>query len=267
MPAIETIASYEGTSGSTYGAGMMASGDSNSVRAFSQASKAQLLNAMYDYVTTPEPWRITSPLLHDDVQGIRFVPGASVPQELLPPFPLQRLFPQDSLSFAFTTAATTGKALGAISIYYDDLPGANAVLLSPADVFPQVRNIKPVLLTHGSGANTAGTWYEQPLNTTESLLKANTYYALLGIVSDISVAVLSIKGSDTGNLRIGVPGTLNPVEGAEYFVRLSRLTGMPCIPVINSANIGATQGGIISSAATSAAANVQYIFAQLGPST
>ena len=263
MPAIDTIASYQGTSGSTLASGTMASGDSSTIRYAPPTSDIRLLAAMYDDVTTPETWRVRSPLLHDNVRGIQFFPAATAEAELLPPGPLQKFYPQDSLIFEFTTAAATGKALGALSIFYSQLPGVASRLYMPGDVFPLVDAIKPLSVAVGSGANTAGAWYDLVITTTEDLLDANTDYAVLGITFDQAVAAVGVKGADTGNLRVSAPGNTNPQVGAEYFVRLSRLTGLPCIPVINSANKNNTYISVISSAATGAAGTVQLILARL----
>lgn len=264
MPAIETIASYQGTSGASLAAGTMATGDSATIRAFPESAECRLLAAMYDSVTSVQPWRVRSPLLHDNVDGIEFYPGANAPSELFPLGVSQRLRPQDTLTFEFTTAATTGKALGGLLLYYSQLPGASARLYSPGDIIGNVRNVKPVIVNIGSGANTAGAWYDLVITTTENLLHANTDYAVLGIVLDVAVAAVAVKGIDTGNLRVGVPGGTNNPYAADYFVRLSQATGLPCIPVINAANAGSTYVSIISSAATSAASHAQLILAELG---
>src|SRR5437868_10165006 len=214
----------------------MATGDSAVIRNFPQTSKARLIAAYYDDVTTPLAWRVRSPLLHDNVRGIQFNPGAAAPSNLYGQYAQQLLQPQDQLTFELSTAAATGKALGALSIYYDQLPGAQARLYSPGDIMPLIENIKPVLVAVGSGANTAGQWFDSVITTTENLLHANTDYAVLGLTLDVAVACIAIKGIDTGNLRIGAPGGVNNPYGPSYFARLSMVTGMPCIPVINSAN-------------------------------
>jgi hypothetical protein len=263
MPAIDTIASYQGTVASTLAAGVMATGDSSVVRNFPQTGQARIIAAFYDDVTTPLAWRVRSPLLHDNVRGIQFNPGAAAPSSLFPQYAQQRLQPQDQLTFELSTAAATGKALGAISIYYDQLPGAAARLYSPGDIVPLIDNIKPVLVSIGSGANTAGQWLDTVITTTENLLHANTDYAVLGASLDVAVACLAVKGIDTGNLRCAVPGGVNNPYGADFFARLSDTTGLPCIPVINAANAGATFVSIISSAATAAASSFTLYLAEL----
>ena len=263
MPAIDTIASFQGTVASTLAAGTMATGDSSVIRNFPQSAKARLLAAFYDDVTTPLAWRVRSPLLHDNVRGIQFNPGAAAPSSLFPQYLQQPLQPQDQLTFELSTAAATGKALGAISIYYDQLPGAMARLYSPGDIIPLVENVKPVLVSIGSGANTAGQWLDTVITTTENLLHANTDYAVLGATLDVAVACLAVKGIDTGNLRCAVPGGVNNPYGPDWFVRMSQAAGLPCIPVINAANAGSTFVSIISSAATGAASSFTLYLAEL----
>lgn len=264
MPALDTIASFQTTVNSTLAAGVMATGDSSVVRNFPQTAFAQLVAAYYDDVTTPLAWRVRSPLLHDNVRGIQFNPGAAAPSELAPAAVGQKFQPQDQLTFELSTAAATGKALGAIGIYYSQLPGAMARLYSLGDIQPLVENLKPVLISIGSGANTAGQWYDLVITTTENLLHANTDYAVLGASLDVAVAALAVRGIDTGNLRCAVPGGVNNPYGPDYFVRLSQATGLPLIPVINAANAGSTFISIISSAATGAASSFTLYLAELG---
>ena len=263
MPAIDTIASFQTTVGSTLAAGVMATGDPAAVRNFPQSSKARIVAAFYDDVTTALPWRVRSPLLHDNVRGIQLYPGATAPEALLPSSVLQELRAQDELIFELSTAAATGKALGALGIYYDQLPGIASRLFMPGDIAPLAKNIKPLSVAVGAGANTAGQWYDLVITTTEDLLHANTDYAVLGATFDQAVACVAVKGADTGNLRVAAPGAVAPEFGAEYFVRQSIKTGLPCIPVINAANAGSTFISVISSAATAAAGTVQLFLAEL----
>lgn len=263
MPAIDTIASFQTTSGSSYAEGVMANGDSSVIRNFPGADGAMLLDVFSDHVTSVQPFRIRSPLLHDNVQGIRFFPGETPSEGLLPESMTQRLHAQDDLTIELSTAATTGKALAALLVYYGQLPGAAARLFSPGDIGGLVENIKNLPVSIASGANTAGQWLDTVLTDEESLLHANTDYAVLGYGTDVGVACIALKGIDTGNLRVGGPGVVESRVTKDYFVRLSERTQQPCIPVINSANIGATYLSIVSSAATAAASNPYLILAEL----
>ena len=263
MPALDTIASFQTTVGSTLAAGVMAGGDSSTIRNYPMTAQACLIDAFYDDVTSPQAWRVRSPLLHDNVRGIQFTPGVTTPSSLLPAYAPQTFEPQDTLIFELSTAAATGKALAALSIYYSQLPGAVARLYSPADITPLVKNIKPVYVAIGAGANTAGQWLDTAFTVSENLLHANTDYAVLGIIFDVAVAAVGIKGIDTGNLRASVPGGVNNPFSADYFVRTSFETGFPLIPVINAANALGTSVSIISSVTTPAAGTAQVILAEL----
>lgn len=263
MPAIDTIANFQTTVASTFAAGVMAPGDSSTIRNFPGAGVAQLLAAFSDHVTTPREWRVRSPLLHDNVQGLRFYPGQSPSATLLPRQAQQELEAQDQLIFEESTAAATGKACVGLAVYYPQLPGAMARLYSLGDIDPLIKNIKPLVVTVGAGANVAGQWLDTVITTTENLLHANTDYAVLGIVVDAPVACVAIKGIDTGNLRVGAPGIINADVTSDWFVRLSLAANLPIIPVINAANAGGTFVSIISAVATAAITNVQLILAEL----
>ena len=261
--AFETIACYQGTVGSTLAAGTFATGNSGVIRNFNSPAQAFIVNAGYDDVTSPLPVTITSPLLHDNVQGIRFDPGAAAPSELWPTGALQPLKAQDTLTIKLSTAASTGKALVTLGIFYSDLPGASARLYSWGDIRPLIAQIKPLYVAVGSGANTAGAWYDLVWTTSENLLEANTDYAVLGITCTAAVAAVGFFGNDTSSLRIAAPGGTNNPYGARYFQRLSMETGLPTIPVVNAANIGSTYASIVSSAATGAASVISIMLAEL----
>jgi hypothetical protein len=263
MPAIDTIASFQTTVNSTLAAGVMATGDPSAIRNFPDSASCQLIQAFYDDVTTALPWRVRSPLLHDNVRGIQLYPGASAPEMQLPVQVRQGFQAQDTLTFELSTAASTGKALAALGLYYSQLPGVMSRLYSLGDIQGNVDSIKPVSVAIGSGANTAGIWLDTVVTTTEDLLHANTDYAVLGITFDQAVAAIGVKGADTGNLRVCAPGNVGSKYGSEYFVMLSQATGLPTIPVFNSANKGNTYVSLVSSAATGAAGTIQLILAEM----
>lgn len=263
MAALDTIASFQTTVGSTYAAGTMATGDPSVVRAFPSTARAAAIAAYYDDVTAPQPWRVRSPALHDNARGLEFNPATAAPAALYPLGFAQPLQSADTLTFELSTAATTGKALGALAVYYSQLPGISSRLYSPADISPLILNIKSVFVAVGSGANTAGQWYDLVITTTEDLLRAQTDYAVLGMGFDQAVACVAVKGPDTGNLRCAVPGGTNPPHGRFYFPELSDKYGLPLIPVINGSNKGSTFISVISSAATGAAGTVELVMAQL----
>jgi hypothetical protein len=97
-------------------------------------------------------------------------------------------------------------------------------------------------------------------------LHANTDYAVLGMWSSVATGIIAIKGIDTGNLRVGKGGGTAIFESSEYFIRISERSGLPCIPVINSANASGTYVSAISVASV-AADNVTLLLAECGTNT
>lgn len=209
--------------------------------------------------------RIKSPRLHDNVNGIRMQTLTKAPQPFIPDIPVQRLYPQDTLTVEQAVADAAGNIEYAFfGVYWQDLPGIAAKLIDEAALRQRAVNILGVEVdtTPGVGGGWTGS---SALNKTFDNLKANTDYALLGYTLSAACGGIGITGPDTGNLRTAGPGLINdPIITQEWWVRLARLHGIPLIPVINSANKGATtldiaqdQGG--------AAVNVSLILAELAP--
>jgi hypothetical protein len=185
----------------------------------------------------------------------------------------QRLFSQDVMVVELAGSAVGGQIEDVCQLlYYEDLLGqsqrlidvpkllANAVLV---DGQLNVLTVRAALTT----GTTAGYGGSKALNADSDLLKANTDYAVLGMDSDLRQASLTIKGPDTGNLRIPVPGEISKQHiFPEWFRRLSMAYGLPLIPVIASPNKGAT---FIESVGDQAGgtANVRVSLVQLKPGT
>lgn len=181
--------------------------------------------------------RLRSPRLHDNVQGIRFEVVASEVLPLLDPLFRQKLIPQDTLTVEFDESTLAGDVQTAVLLlYYHDLPGVDARFIDIEALKSRGRNIVTVENTIDTGAG--GNWLgAEALNAEFDLLKANTDYALIGYHVSVECAAIRVRGSDTGNLGVGGPGT----ETAKFltrnwFVWLTEKTGIPLIPVFNSAN-------------------------------
>ena len=156
---------------------------------------------------------------------------------LLPMFIGQRLYSQDTMSVKQSGSATAGDIeSGSLLVYYDDIVGANATLMSPAEVFPRIQDIMCVFNTLSLG--TAGGYSgEETIISEVNNWKARTDYALLGYVTNVECCSIGWRGNATGNLRVGGPG--NPTwrdMTANWFVYLSQMSGKPCIPVWNTAD-------------------------------
>ena len=217
-------------------------GNSNIVRNASGASKVQLLTAWGMATGQAINVRIRSPLMHDNQQGLRFLLQVAQPFVLLDPKFPEDLFPQDTLLIedqSIVADAGTNVHVFSMLVYYQDLPGIAANLVSPDYV-----GSKTVHKMTGENtiATTATGDYggEEAITAELNQFKANTYYALVGFLVDVFVATVRWRGVDTGNLGVGGPGSADdPFFTQNFFVWLSERSGKPCIPAFNSANAAA----------------------------
>lgn len=209
-------------------------GNSFTVRDYGGERGAHLLTP-FTSAATPGRLRIRSPRLHDAAQSIR-LQASVLARPLLSPQVRQELSANDPLTVEMSGLAAETDA-AAYLVYYDDLPGTQAELYSPEDILPRVRNITGVL--QAVVGVVGGDWSgAQAINADQDSLKADTRYAVLGYTLDASCLAIRLTGSDLGNLGIGGPGGLLSEISSEWFIRLSRLSGLPCIPVFGSNNRG-----------------------------
>jgi hypothetical protein len=218
------------------------SGDSLTVRNFSPNDRAYLVNILRQGAET-NLIRVRSPLLHDNVTGIVSVIGENPGQFSLPPQVLQPLYPQDTLTVELYDNTANAANVAALQVYYTNLLGSAARLHMPGDIMGIVKSIKSIQVQVTA---TSQTWSEALITATEDLTHANTDYAVLGMTCNLPVAAITIRGIDTGNLRVSVPGTVRTDHAADYFISLSNWTQLPCIPVFNSANKGSTYVGVLA---------------------
>lgn len=221
----------------------MATGNSLTIRNAPITSPARLLTAWADKQVRGI-LRIRSPKLHDNVQGIRLADIASEVQPVWDPMFSETLYPQDTLTVDLSGSNTAGDIESAcLLVRYDDLPGQSARLAMPADI--RQRMDKIVTVENSLATGTAGGYSgEEAINADNDLLEANRDYALLGYtVSPVAgqtvgeCAAVRWRGADVGNLGVGGPGTdTDRWLTSRWFVWLSDRSGLPCIPIFNSAN-------------------------------
>lgn len=243
MAAIELLCGQVTAPDTTLTALTMNAGNTLTVRNAPLTSKPKLLTTWVD-VQLRGIWRVRSPNLHDNVQGIRFGTIASEVQPLLDPMFYQPLIPQDTLVAELSGSATAGDIeSAAMLLHYDDLPGISGRFISPGDLKSRMKRLVTVENTLATG--TAGGYSgEEALNAEFDLLKANTDYALIGynvspIAGQTVAECLAVRwrGEATGNLGVGGPGTdTDRWLTNRWFVWLSERSGLPCIPVFNSAS-------------------------------
>lgn len=234
--SLEIISGSATAPGATLTALTMAAGDSLTVRNFT-TGKASLLTLWPTGKTTAGNLLVRSPRMHDNVRGIQF------PNPVTPTYPplwspaLQSLVAQDQLVAQISGSAGVGELmLASLLISYEDLPGIEGNFITPDELKSKMVDLITVqnTITTATGPNYTGA---VAINATNDLMKANTPYALLGYTLSANCGCITYRGSDTGNLRVGGPGRAAlPELTRSFFVDLSILTGIPCIPVFNSAN-------------------------------
>jgi hypothetical protein len=239
-PALDTLTSTGTAINTTLAATTIAAGDSFTVKNAPLNSDVWLLNAWVDNQAAGEV-RIRSPKMHDNVDAIRTRVQVGVVKPLLPMGAAQRLYPQDTEIVELAGSATAGDIESVVQqIYYADLPGQAARLFNWDQIRQRMRHIVPIRLAITLGS-TAGYNGARAINADTDLLQANTDYALLGMTTNTECAAVCLRGPDTGNLRVSVPGEPDLTEDASWWFRmLSMHYNLPLIPVINSANKGAT---------------------------
>lgn len=234
-------------SGSAFEALSVASGDSLSLRWFGEGTQPTLWDAWGGNNVHLCEFQVRSPLLHDDVHGIRWqyqfnptLSGADGnPQLFLPPHWRQPLVPTDTLIAEVNGTASDDVTL-CLFVKYDAPAIQGARLLHWSEVDARLVNLysQPVSPVP---ASTTSTWGASEAITTDGdLFKANTDYALLGITNTLPFTAMAIFGPDTANFAIPIPGSWNTAIGAGWFYELSKRFDEPCIPVFNSNNKSVT---------------------------
>lgn len=262
--ALEIIASQVTAPGAVPVATAAVAGDSLVVRNTNNQSRIFLLSA-WAKNQAAGLLQIRSPRMHDNVVGMQFeIAAASPVPELFSDAP-QELISQDTLSVLLAGSATAGDIeLAHLLLYYEDLPGVNARLISPDDLQRRIVNIMSARVTIATGV--AGGWSGgQAINSTNDQFKANTDYAILGCSMSALAGAIGIQGADFGNLRVGIPAFPGlQVDLRNWFVDISYRFGLPLIPVFNSAN---KQGVLLTATQDENGADptVSLLCAQLSP--
>lgn len=257
--AIVTVAGTVANPSTTFTAVTASPGDTFTVRNFTPTSRAWLADVVRRGATAGGV-RVRSPLLLDNTQGLRWACPTGTSTVLEPKGKLQGLQAQDALTVEVTGGAAESDG-AALSMYYEDAPGANARLANPGDIMGNIAGLFPYVV-NAAASGTIGTWGDTAITSLYNLLKANEDYAVLGYVVDAACLAVAVKGDDTSNFRIGGPGTTDQKVTSRYFADLSDKLGAPAIPVINAANAGNTFVSAVDVAA-STAVNVTLLLAQL----
>lgn len=257
--ACEMLGYHVANPGSTFTAVTMATGDSAVVRQFTQGT-VTLLEGVFRQSATSGGTRILSAVLHDQTRGITIITAETPSIHSLPPRVGQPMQPGDTLTIQMT-GGTAETEVGAIQLYYQDVLGIAARLYNWGDIAGQIEHIKP-LEVDCTPNGTAGVWSDTLINSTEDLLRADRKYAVLGYITDTAACAIAVKGAETGNVRIGGPGTTSNEDTDNWFLEQSEKHGTPHIPVISANNKGSTNVSLLTTA-TSGTVKVGLMMALL----
>jgi len=260
--ALEVVAGQVTAPGAVLTALTMNAGNSATVRNADLSSQIALISSWANN-NAAGIWRIRSPKLHDNVQGIRYrIPAASV-QPLVVPGLWQRLIPQDNLILELSGSAVGGQIEQAAMLhYYSDLPGGASRLISPTELMQRTVNMWTTEIPIAPGA-TGGYSGQVAINSAFDQFKANTDYALVGYQVDAACTVVGFTSPDFANYRVGGPGLLTARWlTARFFIYLSEELGIPLIPVFNAANKFSTLVDVMQNQA-GAAVNVTAFLHEL----
>lgn len=215
------------------------SGDSLTVRNGAEGSPIHGL-AFWTKAQAVGTTQIVWPSGHDLVRGFRYRNVANDPGIKSPAGYPAQFRAQDPLTATQVGSATAGDVETAhVLMFYEDLPGIDAHMINLATL--RKRGVNILTVEDTVTATAAGSYSgARALNAASDLMKANTDYALIGGIVGVVGGAITVRGTDTGNLRCGFPAVLDPIQTNNFFLQLSELYGIPCIPTFNSANKAST---------------------------
>jgi len=216
------------------------SGDSAFVRS-TPSEVSAVLTGLWSKSQAGVSTQVTFPYGHDTQRNLRYRNTANNPVNVIPIGVKQMMKSQDLISVLHAGAAVAGDVdLIVLDVAYPELPGGSDKYIDGPTLDSRVEElvtiedtITPTVASAYSGA--------RAMNQVSLSFKANRDYAVLGGFVGVACGALTIRGQDTGNLRVSLPG--NPLtffETRDWHVRQANWFGMPLIPVINAANQGGT---------------------------
>lgn len=260
---IETIHGRVTNPGATITAVAADTGDSFAVRNFDSPGSAQLCQ-IWASCATAGVARVRSPRMHDNVQGYRFRVAAADSNPLMPFGYNQGLYAQDTLIPELSGGGAETDTM-ALLIYYSDLPGSNARIVDWQSIKNRVRNIITIETAHSTGATLGDYGSSIALNAgVADLLKANLDYAIIGYGVDSRVTSVGWRGPDLSGFRLAAPGTTLRSYTEQWFIDQNLYSGLPFIPIINSANKAGTFVDLVHNLGA-VTVNVNTILAELAP--
>lgn len=242
--AIDTITCFKDSlSGSSFEALTVASSDSLTLRFLDANADIRLMEAWGGNNATKCDFSIRSPLLHDNTRGIRFAqpfnPTLNVadgnPQLYMSPYETQKYRPSDTLIVEALGAASDDVTFTQL-VHYEGPAVPGSRLLSYEEVIARAVNLVGIRISPAAHATTSTYGTAEAINSDDDRLKANTNYAWIGMTTDLPFTTLTLKGPETGNLRVPMPGHWNNQISAGWFLEMSRRFMKPMVVAFNANN-------------------------------
>jgi hypothetical protein len=254
----ETIAYTVTNPGAGGAAASAVTGDSLTIKN-DRGVRGPMIVDMWGQQATAGFQQLTFPSGHDTTRGYRV---GQIPDDTYSHIPLGVGIPVTAQELLSLTIAGGGAEtdVGALTIHYPSLPGIEQRAITNAQLQDRYEQLTTVFSAVTSGAGAWGNGVA--INSVTDLLKANRDYALLGITTTVDHLAVAVSGPDTGNVRVGCPGSnQNTDEAASYWIRMAIMYQLALIPVINSGNKASTL--ISAVAATAVATNATLYLALL----
>lgn len=241
---VDTITCFkDALTGSAFEALTVAAGDSLSLRFLDPNAEINLLEAWGGNNVTKCDFSIRSPLLHDNTRGIRFahmfnptLSGADGnPQLYMGDYEKQKYRPSDTLIVEALGAASDDVTFTQL-VHYSGPQVPQANLLTYQEVLARAVNILGNRVSPSAAASTSTYGTAEAVSTDDDRFKANTWYALIGLTTDLPFTTAVVQGPETANYRLPIPGTWNERITASWFLELSRRFNLPMVPVFNANN-------------------------------
>lgn len=196
---------------------------------------------------------------HDQTRGMRRGILAGESRMLLRKGQLKPVLTQEILTYTIAGSGAAVEYGCMLMAYPDHRAGTDAYIgVSELEARREAGKETSIYATIDSLAE--GFSGRETVKAETNLLKANREYAVCGMTTTVDRAALTLESPDLGNSVIGMPGdATDPERASEWFVQLSRDTGLPTIPVIQTANFDNTYIGCVGRTADSDAVITIYL--------
>jgi len=187
--------------------------------------------------------QLAFPSGHDTTRGFRVGCAIGVNDTLLAAGMDIPLTPQETISAQIAGSNVAGDVEVTCMLQEFTGAGVESQLATPQEVARRFEKMTTVEATIAQGVG-PGYTTEELINADSDLLLPNRQYAVLGASTRTAVPAITLRGPDTGNTRIGIPGSTNTLLNSGFFLALSRAHGQAMIPILNGSNKNNTYIGV-----------------------